>query len=215
MGPRVSSAMRSTPCILASLLSGLLWFGLFDGKARACADDSTGLARQIVLRAREEVTRGVAYDSSYLSLAYPGGDVAASRGVCTDVVVRALRNAGLDLQRLIHEDILRRPGAYARAVKRPDASIDHRRATPQLIYFEAHARRLPRDVLSTESRQSFAPGDVIIWSLKNDGQAEHVGIVSDRQGPRGLPLVIHNIGPHPTEEDVLDAWQILGHYRAV
>lgn len=205
--------MRSTPLALASALTGLLWFGLLDCNATAHADDSAGRVQNIVLRAREEVARGVTYDSSYVPLSYPGGDVAPSRGVCTDVVVRALRSAGRDLQRLIHEDILRRPRAYARAVKRPDANIDHRRATPQLIYFEEHAQRLPRDVLSAESRRSFAPGDVIIWSLNNDGHAQHVGIVSDRQGPRGLPLIIHNIGPHPTEEDVLDAWQVLGHYR--
>jgi uncharacterized protein YijF (DUF1287 family) len=69
-------------------------------------------------------------------------------------------------------------------------------------------------VETEEARASYAPGDVMVWSLHNNGQAEHVGIISDRKGPRGLPLVIHNIGPHPSEEDVLDAWQILGHYRA-
>ncbi len=167
----------------------------------------------VVERARLEVTRRVIYDSRYVSLSYPGGDVDPSRGVCTDVVVRALRAVGIDLQRLVHEDILRRPGAYKRGGKRADASIDHRRATALLVWFEAYARVLPRKVDTEEARMSYAPGDILVWSLHNNGQAEHVGVVSDRKGPRGLPLVIHNIGPVPTEEDVLDGWQILGHFR--
>lgn len=167
----------------------------------------------VVERARLEVSRGVIYDSRYVNLSYPGGDVDPSRGVCTDVVVRALRAVGIDLQRLVHEDILSRPDAYKRGGKRADASIDHRRATPLMIWFAAHSRSLPHNLATEEARTSYAPGDIIVWSLHNNGHAEHVGVVSDRKGPRGLPLVIHNIGPVPTEEDVLDAWQILGHYR--
>ncbi len=169
----------------------------------------------VVERARLEVTRRVIYDSRYVSLSYPGGDVDPSRGVCTDVVVRALRAVGIDLQRLVHEDILRRPGAYKRGGKRADASIDHRRATALLVWFEAYTRVLPRQVETQEARTSYAPGDILVWSLHNNGRAEHVGVVSDRKGPRGLPLVIHNIGPFPTEEDVLDGWQILGHFRPI
>lgn len=169
----------------------------------------------VVERARLEVTRGVVYDSRYVDLSYPGGDVDPSRGVCTDVVIRALRAVGIDLQRLVHEDILRRPGAYKRSGKRADASIDHRRATALLVWFEAYTRVLPRQVETQEARTSYAPGDILVWSLHNNGRAEHVGVVSDRKGPRGLPLVIHNIGPFPTEEDVLDGWQILGHFRPI
>jgi uncharacterized protein YijF (DUF1287 family) len=170
--------------------------------------------QRVIDRARLEVSRGVIYDPRYVKLSYPGGDVDPTRGVCTDVVIRALREVGIDLQRLVHEDILSRPTTYKRGGKRADANIDHRRASALLVWFSSHARSLPRTVESTEARASYAPGDVIVWSLHNNGQAEHVGIVSDRKGPRGIPLVIHNIGPHPSEEDVLDAWQILGHYRA-
>lgn len=170
---------------------------------------------RVVERARLEVSRGVIYDPSYVSLSYPGGDVDPSRGVCTDVVIRALRAVGIDLQRLVHEDIQKRPTAYKRNGKRADANIDHRRATPLLTWFKTYARSLPISVETEAARASYAAGDILVWSLHRNGQAEHVGVVSDRKGARGLPLVIHNIGPHPTEEDVLDAWQILGHYRAM
>ncbi len=171
--------------------------------------------QRVVERARLEVTRGVVYDPSYVHLSYPGGDVDSLRGVCTDVVVRSLRAVGIDLQRLVHEDIVKHPVAYKRGGKRADASIDHRRATPLLLWLTRHARSLPITVDTEIARASFAPGDILVWSLHRNGNAEHVGIVSDRRGSRGLPLIIHNIGPHPTEEDVLDAWQILGHFRAV
>jgi len=174
--------------------------------ARAAGESS--FARQVVARAREEVARHVAYDPSYQRIPYPGGDVDPSRGVCTDVVVRALRAAGIDLQRLVHEDVLARPQAYARYVSRPDANIDHRRVGPLVVWLDAHAQRLPG------APRAFAPGDLVVWSLYGTGGLDHIGIVSDRAGPRGLPLVLHNIGPAPTEDDVLDAWPIAGHWRA-
>jgi uncharacterized protein YijF (DUF1287 family) len=178
-----------------------------------------------VARAREEVARGVAYDPSYVALTfasgvdtghpvYPNGDLDPSRGVCTDVVVRALRAAGVDLQSRVHEDIRARPAAYAAFVSRADANIDHRRAGPLMVWLEAHAKRLPR-ALDPDGRATFEAGDVVVWSLRGGGHADHVGIVSDRRGTSGLPLVVHNIGPQPAEEDVLASWVLLGHYRVV
>jgi uncharacterized protein len=172
---------------------------------------------KIVARAREEVTRGVVYDPAYFRLSfqgdadtgrsvYPGGDLDPGRGVCTDVVIRALREAGVDLQERVHEDILARRGAYP-SVTAPDANIDHRRVGPLLVYLRAHAR--------TIEDEDWKPGDIVVWSFKPCPRCtpDHVGIASDRMGPRGKPLALHNIGPKPSEDDVLDAWTVLGHFR--
>lgn len=184
------------------------------------APDGARVAR-VLARAREEVTRGVVYDGRYRTLTYrdgvdagrfvyPGGDLEPGRGVCTDVVVRALRAAGIDLQSAVHADIMAHPEPYARFVTHADANIDHRRVGPLMTYLERHATRL-----SLASEASFAAGDIVVWTFASTaaGAPAHVGIVGDRPGPRGLPLVIHNLGPHPTEDDALDAWVRVGHYR--
>jgi uncharacterized protein YijF (DUF1287 family) len=173
---------------------------------------------KIVARAREEVARHVAYDAAYFRLSfldekdtgravYPGGDLDPRRGVCTDVVIRALRAAGTDLQELVHADILARRAAYP-AISAPDVNIDHRRVGPLLTYLRAHATAVPRD--------DWKAGDVIVWGFRACPACtpDHIGIVSDRIGPRGVPLALHNIGPVPSEDDVLDAWTVLGHFRS-
>jgi uncharacterized protein YijF (DUF1287 family) len=167
----------------------------------------------IVARARLEVDRGVTYDSSWFQLGYPNGDPAPDKGVCTDVVIRALRTTGVDLQKLVHEDILRRPAAYA-TVTRPDRNIDHRRVSPILVYLRSYATALPR-TFDEPSLASWQPGDVVVWAFHPCPSCtpDHVGIISDRMGSRGIPLVLHNIGPTPSEDDRLDAFTVLGHFR--
>jgi uncharacterized protein YijF (DUF1287 family) len=167
----------------------------------------TPVAR-VVARARLEVTRGVSYDPSYFGIKYPGGDVDPSLGVCTDVVIRSYRAAGIDFQKLVHEDVLRSASAYVPWVKKPDASIDHRRVGPLLVYLRRHARSLPKN-------DEYAPGDIVVISFTPCPACgpQHVGVVSDKKGPRGIPLLIHNMGPTPREDDTLDAWTHLGHFR--
>ena len=167
----------------------------------------------VVARARLEVSRAVTYDSAWFAIPYPNGDPAPDRGVCTDVVIRSLRRTGTDLQQLVHEDILRRPEAYA-TVKRPDRNIDHRRVSPMLVYLRAHATALPT-TFDGPSLATWQPGDVVVWAFRPCPACnpDHVGIVSDALGPRGVPLVLHNIGPVPSEDDRLDAWTVLGHFR--
>jgi uncharacterized protein YijF (DUF1287 family) len=164
----------------------------------------------VVARAREEVTRGVSYDPAWYPMRYPGGDVDSSLGVCTDVVVRGYRAAGVDLQKLVHEDVLRAGAAYVPWVKTPDASIDHRRVGPLLTYLRRHARALPVD-------GDYAAGDIVVISFNAcpSCSPQHVGVVSDKLGPRKLPLLIHNMGPTPREDDTLDAWTHLGHFRVL
>jgi hypothetical protein len=168
----------------------------------------TSTTSPVVVRAREEVARGVSYDLGYYGIRYPNGDVDASIGVCTDVVVRSYRTVGIDFQKLVHEDVLRSPDAYQPYVKTPDAMIDHRRVGPLLTYLRRHAKSLDKN-------GDYAAGDIVVISFTACPACgpQHVGVVSDRKGPRGVPLLIHNMGPTPREDDTLDAWTHLGHFR--
>jgi len=160
--------------------------------------------------ARECVERAPRYDGRYVGLSYPGGDPGWGIGVCSDVVIRAFRRAGVDLQRLVHEDVLERPGAYG--VRRADASIDHRRVRNLRVFFERFAERLPVD-------GDWRPGDIVIWSLSGSGYADHIGVIAETAGPLGDPLVYHHFprtarfSGHPEASDCLHLWRIVGHYR--
>lgn len=166
----------------------------------------------LVAAARRQVGVTTIYDGSYQLLDYPGGDVPIQRGVCTDVVVRALRTArSLDLQVLVHEDMRAHFSAYP-ALRRwnhrePDANIDHRRVPNLMVYFERAGYGQP----VTQSAADYLPGDIVAWNL--GGGVLHIGIVSDRRAVTGIPLVIHNIGSGAREEDILLRYTIIGHYR--
>ena len=211
----IASIRRSLPA-LAPLLVPLLACTVAPPPPPAPASaPAPAPSNPIVTRARLEVSRAVTYDAAWFPIAYPNGDPSPDKGVCTDVVIRALRSAhpSVDLQQLVHEDIARRPAAYP-TVTRPDRNIDHRRVTPMLVYLRAHATRLPTS-FDDASLPTWQPGDVVVWSFHACPACnpDHVGIVSDRIGPRGVPLVLHNIGPTPSEDDRLDEWPVLGHFR--
>jgi uncharacterized protein len=166
----------------------------------------------LVVAARQQVGVTVIYDGSYRKLAYPGGDVPLERGVCTDVVVRALRSArSLDLQKLVHEDMSAHFAAYpARrrwGAREPDANIDHRRVPNLMTWFDRSGHTRP----PTSAAGDYLPGDLVAWDL--GGGVLHIGIVSDRKAVTGVPLVIHNIGAGAREEDILFRYAIIGHYR--
>ena len=165
--------------------------------------------RRLVQAAREQVGVTLHYDPAYRRLDYPGGDLPAERGVCTDVLVRAYRRLGLDLQVLVHEDMLAAWAAYPKlwGLKRPDANIDHRRVPNLATYFARHGDTLPASAQAAD----YAAGDIVTWRLPSG--VPHIGIVSDRAATDGTPLVIHNIGRGAREEDVLFAYSITGHYR--
>ncbi|HHY37856.1 MAG TPA: DUF1287 domain-containing protein [Clostridia bacterium] len=174
-------------------------------------EEQRGVAEWIVIGAREEVKRGTIYDASYRAIGYPGGDVPLGRGACTDVVVRAFRKAGIDLQVLIHEDMKEHFDIYPQlwGMSGPDPNIDHRRVPNQMKFFERNGRTL---TLSTapEDLDEWRWGDVVYWRFPNG--LLHCGVVSDRTGRSGLPLVIHNAGM-ASEEDCLTRWEIIGHFR--
>lgn len=166
----------------------------------------------IVGAARRQVGVTLSYDGSYRSLRYPGGDVPADRGVCTDVIVRALRMArSLDLQRVLHEDLVAHRAEYPHQRRwgnaAPDANIDHRRVPNQMTWFARNGWSRPLDTAPA----AYLPGDIVAWDLGRG--ILHVGIVSDRRATTGTPLVIHNIGAGAREEDILFRFTIIGHYR--
>lgn len=166
--------------------------------------------KQLVEAAREQTQHRVVYDGAYQRIAYPMGDVAPDRGVCTDVVIRAYRRLGVDLQQTVHEDMKAHFNLYPKlwGLTRPDTNIDHRRVPNLQTYFKRHGQSLgiPR------SPDQYQPGDLLTWMLP--GNLPHIGIVSDRTtADEERPLIIHNIGAGPQEEDALHVAPITGHYR--
>jgi uncharacterized protein len=176
--------------------------------ARPVPADATA---RLVAAARAQVGVTRSYDPAYVRLAYPGGDVPADRGVCSDVVVRALRAGGLDLQKAVHDDMRAKFSAYPTlwGLTRTDPNIDHRRVPNLARWFERQGAAKP----ITQQASDYRPGDIVAWRLMN-GLA-HIGVLSDRRASDGSGrfLVIHNIGQGAREEDVLFAWHQTGHYR--
>ena len=164
----------------------------------------------IVTAARTQVGRTVTYDPAYVSLKYPGGDVPEARGVCTDVVVRALRAAlGVDLQKVVHEDMAANFSVYPKlwGLKRTDKNIDHRRVPNLQTLFKRRGFSLP----VTKEAADYKPGDLVTCTVPP--HLPHIMIVSDKTNADGRPLVIHNIGRGAQEEDCLFTYPLTGHYR--
>ncbi|OSL44007.1 hypothetical protein EATG_03901 [Escherichia coli H605] len=159
--------------------------------------------------ARQQIGSTLFYDPAYMQLTYPGGDVPQERGVCSDVVIRALRSQKVDLQKLVHEDMAKYFADYPQKwqLKRPDSNIDHRRVPNLETWFTRHDKTRP----TSKNPSDYQAGDIVSWRLDN-GLA-HIGVVSDGFARDGTPLVIHNIGAGAQEEDVLFSWRIVGHYR--
>lgn len=162
--------------------------------------------------ALERTRHQVRYDPSYVEIAYPWGDVAADRGVCTDEVIRAYRALGIDLQRLVHLDMSSHFALYPNLPKwelsAPDPNIDHRRVLNLRVFFARHGKALP----VSDRPEHYRPGDVVTWTVPPD--LPHIGIVSNRRGADGRRyMIVHNIGRGPQLEDRLFDWPITGHYR--
>ena len=172
-------------------------------------------AKPLVAAARDRLKSIVVYDGRYMRLDYPGGDVPATMGVCTDVVIRSLRNAyGMDLQKRVHEDMKANFSAYPThwGLTRPDKNIDHRRVPNLETYFKREGLSVP----ITKAAVDYKPGDIVSWRLDGNsgrGGLPHIGIVSDRLGVTGTPLIIHNIGGGVEESDMLFDHRITGHFR--
>ena len=170
-----------------------------------------GWQEKLVAAAESQIGRTIRYDPAYVKIGYPGGDVPIELGVCTDVIIRAYRDGlGLDLQKLVHEDMARNFAAYPGiwGLTKPDRNIDHRRVPNLQAFFRRKGAALP----VPDSAGNFAPGDLVTMMLP--GNLPHIAIVSAQMNEAGTrPLVIHNIGGGTRREDVLSSYRITGRYR--
>lgn len=180
-----------------------------DAPVGILAEHGTASATRLIQAARARTRIGEIYDPAYVAIAYPGGDVPNDRGVCTDVVIRAYRALGIDLQVAVHEDMRAHFARYPKlwGLTRTDRNIDHRRVPNLETFFQRRGAKL---AVSQESA-AYRPGDLVTWRLP--GNLPHIGIVSDRTSPEGTPLILHNIGAGTVEEDILFAFPITAHFR--
>lgn len=194
-----------TRSLLTALLIGLLSCGQAQEKEGPDAP-----ANEIVDAARSQVGKTTIYDGSYVKLGYPGGDITLERGVCTDVIIRALRTANsMDLQKLVHEDMVANFSKYPKiwGLQRTDRNIDHRRVPNLKTYFKRRGYAVP----VTKKMADYLPGDLVTCTVPPN--LPHIMVVSNRKNARGVPLVIHNIGRGAQEEDTLFTYPLTGHYR--
>ena len=163
----------------------------------------------LVKAARTQIGTTLFYDSDYVKLSYPNGDVPMSRGVCTDVVIRALRKSRkIDLQKVVHEDMVKNFSKYPKiwGLKRTDKNIDHRRVPNLRTYFKRRGYALK----VTKNSSDYKAGDIV--TCKVSGRP-HIMIVSSKQSSKGVPYVIHNIGLGTRENNSLFSYDLTGHYR--
>lgn len=156
-----------------------------------------------------EITKS--YNPDYVVIAYPNGDIEPEKGVCTDVVIRSLRAAGLDLQREVHEDMRLNFAAYPTKwnLPAPDTNIDHRRVPNLQTFFTRKGKALS----VTNKAENYKPGDIVSWDLNGKGLT-HIGVVSNVWNAATKRYsIIHNIGAGTQIEDVLFDWKVTGHYR--
>ncbi len=166
--------------------------------------------QKLAIAAMELTQQKVVYDPSYFSIPYPNGDVPSDKGVCTDVIIRAYRKLGIDLQKNVHEDMRANFSVYPNNWKltKTDRNIDHRRVPNLMKYFERQGAALP----ITTNPDNYKPGDVVTWNLGRG--LVHIGIVVDKKSSDGKrPLIVHNIGAGQVAEDILFKYTVTGHYR--
>jgi uncharacterized protein YijF (DUF1287 family) len=162
---------------------------------------------KIAQAAFEQVGVTTIYAPGYIRLRYPGGDIPREQGVCTDVIIRAFREIGIDLQKEVHEDMAKHFKEYPKFwnMKTPDLNIDHRRVPNLMKFFKRRWKALQLD-------SEYKPGDIVAWQL--DAGLFHIGIISKEIVPgKKRYYMIHNIGAGAQKEDVLFEYKIIGHYR--
>ncbi len=198
--------------LAAVLFLGKVHVGVQHGSPSKGLPSAKTNGLDIVVAARSQIGVTVSYDPSYQKIDYPSGDIPRGRGVCSDVVIRALRDArGIDLQKLVHEDMRAHFVMYPSLTRwlmfKTDTNIDHRR----VLNLERFFGRSGWSLEVTQDAAYYLPGDIVTCRL--GGEVPHIMIVSDRKSPRGIPLAIHNIGGGTREEDCLFEYKITGHYR--
>jgi uncharacterized protein len=184
---------------LAVLLTGINKSAGQDALFMRLSDAALELTRQSVM-----------YDPSYFSIDYPNGDIPAGKGVCADVIIRAYRKLGIDLQKEVHEDMLAHFSKYPKlwGLSKPDKNIDHRRVPNLMVFFSRKGLVKP----ITDNPADYQPGDIVCWNL--GGTVTHIGIVVNRKSADGKRfLIVHNIGGGQVLADCLFQYKIIGHYQ--
>lgn len=169
----------------------------------------SGFAGRLVLAALVRTKHAVRYDGAYVRIDYPGGDVPADTGVCTDVVIRSYRVLGVDLQERVHEDMKRAFSAYPNhwGLSRPDTNIDHRRVPNLQTFFKRKGAALP----VSRNAEDYLPGDLITCTVA--GRLPHIAIVVPAPDGGDTPWIVHNIGSGPRLENRLFEFPLTGHFR--
>jgi|TARA_B110000977_G_scaffold200367_1_gene290611 uncharacterized protein YijF (DUF1287 family) len=178
--------------------------------SNACFSQSENEQKSLSECALELTKQNVTYDPSYFSIDYPNGDVPSHIGVCTDVVIRAYRKKGIDLQKEVHEDMKANFNVYPKiwGLNKTDRNIDHRRVPNLMTFFK---RKRAEELISNQA-EDYLPGDVVCWNL--GGAITHIGVVVTRKSNDGKRnLIVHNIGGGQVLEDCLFHYKIIGHYR--
>ena len=198
--------------LLTMVRPGISWSQLL--RERAASRSSAAPANKsqrmkLVEAAKVQIGVTLRYDSSYQKISYPGGDVPLNGGVCSDVIIRAYRALGVDLQTLIHQDMSQAWDAYPHLwqLRSTDTNIDHRRVPNLARFFTRHGQTFSTD----QEPREYLAGDIVTWRLRSG--VPHIGIVSDQVSISGIPLVIHNIGRGTLMENSLFDFVITGHYR--
>src|ERR1044071_3566881 len=180
-------------------------------RSQAASVEVKSALRPVLDSALAQTEQTTIYDPAYVKFTYPGGDLPIERGVCADVIVRAFRKGGVDLQKEVHEDMARNFAIYPNrwGLKAPDTNIDHRRVPNLMTYFKRRGKSLP----ITEQAKDYEPGDIVAWDLGRG--LLHIGIVANAHPPQSENYyMIHNIGAGAQMEDIMFSWRIIGHYRS-
>lgn len=154
------------------------------------------------------IDESIVYTPDYVSIKYPNGDVPVKTGVCSDVVIRAYRKLGIDLQKEVHEDMKANFSKYPTkwGLKKTDTNIDHRRVPNLEVFFERKGKKLP----ISKNASDYKTGEMVTWMI--GGKLPHIGIVTHKKSSNGNPMIVHNVGGGQVAEDCLFSWEIVGHY---
>ena len=201
--------------MIISFNNRLLLFTGFFILSQACIsqdqkNETDSFYVKLIDAAIARTNKHITYDPAYYSIDYPNGDIPDDKGVCTDLIIRAYRKVGIDLQKDVHEDMLRNFDKYPKnwGLKHTDKNIDHRRVPNLMTYFTRKGAMLP----VTNSAEDYKPGDLVTWDL--GGEITHIGLVTDKRSRDNKRyLIVHNIGAGPKVEDMLFSFEITGHYR--
>lgn len=193
-------------------LVGSLFFFLpeLEPSVAGPAEDPDGLPAL----ARRQIGVTVSYAPDYVVIDFPGGDVPMETGVCTDVIIRALRLKGIDLQQLVNEDMEQNfrlyPGRKLWRQRAADSSIDHRRVPNLELFFERIGWSVTDE--PTDNPEDYLAGDIVTCYDAAHGRP-HIMIVSDRCNEEGIPQVIHNSGKGTEENNDLFEFPVSAHFR--